>query len=209
MDAPDQDRARELDFLTRLIPALGAAPRVLDLGAGYGAVSAAVLATLPTASAVLVDFSAPMMAEGAARLSAFAGRWRYAAWDLNQPGWPPDATGPFEAVVSAQALHHLTDERKAALYRDVYSHLAPGGAFLVWDPVRPPQPYLAAVYDAVARGEQAPTLSNAADRPLTTHEAGVSLLADQLAWLRAAGFGAVDCFWKRGGAAIFGGYKTG
>ena len=209
MDAPEQDRARELDFLTRLIPALGNAPRVLDLGAGYGAVTAAVLAALPTASAVLVDFSSPMMDEGAARLSALAGRWRYTTWDLNQAGWPPDAAGPFEAVVSAQALHHLSDERKAALYRDVYAHLTPGGAFVIWDPVRPPQPYLAAVYDAAARGDQAPALSAAADRPLTTHEAGVALLADHLAWLRAAGFGAADCFWKRGSSAIFGGYKTG
>jgi tRNA (cmo5U34)-methyltransferase len=208
MDAPGQDRARELELLTRLVPALGDAPRLLDLGAGYGAVSAAVLAALPTASAVLVDFSAPMMAEGAARLSAFAGRWRYVTWDLNQPSWPPDAEGPFDAVVSAQALHHLSDERKDALYREVYAHLTPGGAFVIWDPVRPPHPYLAAVYDAAARGEQAPADRSVADRPLNTHEAGVAPLADQLAWLRAAGFGAVDCFWKRGASAIFGGYKT-
>jgi cyclopropane fatty-acyl-phospholipid synthase-like methyltransferase len=180
---------------------------VLDLGAGYGALSAAVLAALPTASATLVDFSAPMMAEGAARLTAFAGRWRYVEWDLNHPGWPPDADGPFEAVVSAQALHHLSDERKAALYCDVYAHLAPGGAFLVWDPVRPPHPYLAALYVVTDHGEQAPAVSSAADRPLTAHEAGVAPLADHLAWLRAAGFGAVDCFWKRGSSAMFGGYR--
>ena len=55
----------------------------------------------------------------------------------------------------------------------------------------------------------APTLSAAVGRTLSAHEAGVALLADHLVWLRAAGFGAVDCFWKRGSSAIFGGYKTG
>jgi len=207
MDTPEEDRTRELAFLARLVPAVSPAPRILDLGAGYGAVSAAVLAKLPGATAVLVDFSPPMMAEGQTRLRDLAGRWRYVEWDLNDNGWPDGAAGPFDAVVSAQALHHLTDERKARLYGQVYERLVPGGALVVWDPVRPPHPYLAQVYESVARGESAPAPQPAHDHPPTGHSAGIAPLADHLGWLRAAGFAAVDCFWKRGDSAIFGGYK--
>jgi tRNA (cmo5U34)-methyltransferase len=34
-----------------------------------------------------------------------------------------------------------------------------------------------------------------------------SVLADQLDWLRGAGFATVDCFWLRAGHAIYGGYR--
>ncbi|HLI26642.1 MAG TPA: class I SAM-dependent methyltransferase [Chloroflexota bacterium] len=207
MDQPEEDRRERLAFLVALLPRPAAGVlQLLDLGAGYGAVAAAVLARWPDATATLVDFSPPMMAEGARRLAPFAGRYRYVEWDLNQPGWPPEAVGPFCAVVSAQALHHLPDARKAALYCQVYERLVPGGAFVIWDPVRPPHPYLDAVYAAVARGEPVPSQLPAPPAP-DAHSAGIAPLEAQLAWLRAAGFGAVDCFWKEGASAIFGGYK--
>jgi tRNA (cmo5U34)-methyltransferase len=207
MDAPEEDRRARLAFLAGLLPwPTTGSPHVLDLGAGHGAVAAAILARWPDAIATLVDFSAPMMAEGGRRLAPFAGRYRYVEWDLNREGWPPDAPGPFSAVVSAQALHHLPDARKAALYCQVYERLAPGGAFIIWDPVRPSHPYLDAVYAAVARGEPIPAVVPAPSPP-DAHSETIASLDAQLAWLRAAGFVAVDCFWKEGGSAIFGGYR--
>ncbi|MDB4894973.1 MAG: Methyltransferase type 11, partial [Firmicutes bacterium] len=34
-------------------------------------------------------------------------------------------------------------------------------------------------------------------------------LFDHLQWLQEAGFHEVDCFWQRGGHAVFGGYNQG
>src|SRR5690242_1831704 len=52
--------------------------RFLDIGAGDGAAAELVLAQHPTAEAVLVDFSEPMLAQAGRRLDALQARWQAA-----------------------------------------------------------------------------------------------------------------------------------
>ena len=54
----------------------------LDLGAGTGAASQAILRLYPRSTAVLADFSAEMMRAGERELQPFAGRYRYVKFDL-------------------------------------------------------------------------------------------------------------------------------
>jgi tRNA (cmo5U34)-methyltransferase len=44
--------------------------------------------------------------------------------------------GPFDAVVSALAIHHLEDARKRELFTEVHRLLVPGGIFANLDLVR-------------------------------------------------------------------------
>ena len=81
----------------------------------------------------------------------------------------PLPEGPFDLVVSALAVHHLDGDGKADLFARVHDVLAPGGRFALADVVVPEDPR-----DAVV------PLSPDYDLP--------SPLADQLEWLRAAGF---------------------
>src|SRR5947208_6359953 len=53
-----------------------AQPRVLDVGAGYGAVTEELLALFPQAEVTLQDYSEPMLAEARRRLAAKAGQLR-------------------------------------------------------------------------------------------------------------------------------------
>ena len=115
-----------------------AAFRFMDLGAGAGAVSASVMSAFPNATGVLADMSAPMMEAGSSKLTPFEGRYRYVEVDMNSDDWPSDLSGPFQAVVSARAIHHLTSERKAALFGRVHDALAPGGVFINWDNMKRP-----------------------------------------------------------------------
>jgi hypothetical protein len=60
--------------------------RVVDLGAGDGKVASLVLDWYPSARAVLVDFSAPMMTKGMGALARFGDRLRYHEWDMKARG---------------------------------------------------------------------------------------------------------------------------
>ena len=108
----------------------------LDLGAGAGAVAISVMERFPYASGVLADMSLPMMQSGESRLAPFAGRYRYIEYDMNAE-WPPELAGPFQAVVSARAIHHLPDPGKGEVFARIYRALAPGGTFVNWDLFRP------------------------------------------------------------------------
>ena len=135
--APERDAAFE-ELLEQLPSDLTAALRVLDLGAGDGKVASVVLDRYRNASAILVDFSAPMMEKGVDLLSCFGERYRYAYWDMNCGDWPADLTGPFDAVVSSAAIHHLENERKRWLTKQVLARLVPGGVLANYDLFRDP-----------------------------------------------------------------------
>jgi tRNA (cmo5U34)-methyltransferase len=125
------------------------------------------------------------------------------------------------AVVSSLAIHHLSGEQKRRLFEAVAQRLTPRGALLIADLVEPrrdeARELFAATWDiaaeanAVARGT-----AHAYRQFIETHwnyfrypDPGdtPSPLFDQLGWLREAGLASVDCYWMRGGHAIYGGYK--
>ena len=151
--------------------------RVLDLGAGTGETSAAVLARHPTATLVLLDESAGMLELAAARLPADRVE-RVIVGDL-VAALP---TERFDLVVSAFAVHHLDAEHKQALFGALWSLLPPGGRFVLADVVVPVDPA-----DATA------PLTPGYDRP--------DRLDDQVAWLAATGF-QVTVTWQHQDLAV-------
>jgi SAM-dependent methyltransferase len=107
---------------------------VLDVGAGYGVVAEEVLNAFPKARVTLQDYSAPMLAHAAKRLSRDARRVRTALGDLALAHWTKAAGGPFDLAVSGIALHNLRDRALIwKCYREIAGLLKPGGAFLDYD----------------------------------------------------------------------------
>ncbi len=107
---------------------------ILDIGAGYGAVSEVVLHTFPAARVTLQDYSQPMLDRAHQRLADHSDRLRYVLCDLRDPSWLQQVGGPFDLAVSAIALHNLRDPEKIfACYRAICGLIKPGGWFLNCD----------------------------------------------------------------------------
>ena len=97
--------------------------RVLDLGAGTGLLAGFVAEAFPAARLTLLDGAGAMLAQARERLGE---RASYVVGDLADP--LPE--GPWDAIVSALAIHHLDDPGKRDLFARVRAALAPGGLFV-------------------------------------------------------------------------------
>lgn len=131
----DEQRRRLLDRMITLIPIpLDASIRVLDVGAGYGLLSSCVLNRFKNARVVCQDFSRPMFKHAKERLSEFIERVTFIESDLMTPDWVNSVDGPFDAVVSAIAIHNVRfPDRIRAIYGEISGILVSGGCFLNCD----------------------------------------------------------------------------
>lgn len=215
--------AREqIDVMLRLVAAGGRDPgRFADIGCGGGALAGALLERYPEANAALVDFSEPMLREAREALAAHARRCTFISADLSSSGWQVEARSlaPFDLAASGFAIHHLTDERKRALYAEVFDLLSPGGLFINTEHVSSATPWLTDVFDNLlidsyeafhrANGAPKPREEIAAEY-VNRPDRAANILAPveaQCDWLRAIGYQDVDCYFKLFELAIFGGRK--
>lgn len=215
-------REAQIAALVDLVPASEKPFDIIDLGCGEGLLSAALLDRFPQAWITALDGSAAMLARARARCQRFGVRFTAQRADLGQP-WPRLARAP-RTVVSSLALHHLEDSAKKRLFQEIFASLTAGGALLIADLVQPASTralaYAAQAWDDAVR-DRARQLDGDSrgfdafvaegwnlfrhpdlevDRPAP--------IFSQLAWLREAGFVAVDVFWMQAGHALFGGRRA-
>jgi tRNA (cmo5U34)-methyltransferase len=183
--------------------------RVLDLGAGYGALAAAVLEDRPNASAVCYDNSEEMIRLGRERGARFAGRIEFIRGALDAPDWKERVAGPFDAVISARALHHLTHEQRRRLFREAYDLIRPGGCFINADNFRHVSDHLRGLYRGARLrwmgDEERPQQPSGEKLPHGAHYNGS--MEEELSWLKEAGFRDVDAFWKFTNYGVYGGFR--
>lgn len=176
--------------------------RVLDLGAGTGLLTSLVAATHPEASFVLVDEVPEMLDQARERLGGVDADHVIGSFAGELPA------GPFDAVVSALAIHHLDEAAKQALMHRIAAVLAPGGIFVNAEQVVAPAPILDA--RQVAEWRRAVTALGVTEADLAAADRRMAAdicapVEPQLAWLRAAGFVEVDAPFRDGRFAVLSG----
>jgi tRNA (cmo5U34)-methyltransferase len=185
----------------------------LDLGAGTGAASRAILERHPSSTAILADFSLEMMGAGEAELRRFEGRYRYIEFDLLTGPWPTGIPAAVDGIVTSLCVHHLPDERKRSLFGEIFERIRPGGWYLNYDPVRAEDPVVTAMWTRVTDEENPDAARKRHHRTAEeqaryeNHVRYISPLDAQLDDLRSAGFHGVEVWWKRLDYAIVGGYR--
>jgi tRNA (cmo5U34)-methyltransferase len=163
--------------------------RVLELGMGTGETTRVLLESYPDAWVIGLDSSPEMV---------FHLRQEYDDVQLARMEDPlPD--GPWDAIVSALAIHHLADLDKASLFTRVREALTPGGVFVNAEQVAGTSPALED-YN-LRRHEQAARALGADDSEWDAavarmrHDRKVTV-ERHLAWFREAGFADADCLFK-------------
>lgn len=168
---------------------------VLDLGAGTGALSEAILEHDSVEALEAIDIDPEMLAQARARLERFGGRARFLECAFDEP------LPPCDAVAASLALHHVpTMEAKCELFRRIYRALRPGGVFVNADVTVSADP---AERDRAYR-HWADHMAECGieERQAWRHfdewaeEDTYFPLEDELAAMRGAGFHA-DCIWRR------------
>ncbi|QIQ06823.1 class I SAM-dependent methyltransferase [Streptomyces liangshanensis] len=125
------DREERFRVMLDMVEALvGPEPRVLDLACGTGSITDRLFRRFPGATSTGVDLDPALLtiARG-----SFAGddRVTFVTADLKDPDWPELLpAGPYDAVLTATALHWLHSEPLAALYGQLAGVVREGGVFL-------------------------------------------------------------------------------
>lgn len=169
-------------------------PRILDIGAGTGLCSYFIQKKYPAAQLTLIDLSEKMLAVARKRF-AHNPAVQYIVQDYTRYNYPEQ----YDLVISALSIHHLTAGQKEILYQKIFQCLRPGGVFVNADQVLGATDFLDNLYKTywqkkiAASGLSGDELSAAFER---TKLDKMSPLADQLLWLRQAGFTNVDCIYK-------------
>jgi tRNA (cmo5U34)-methyltransferase len=156
--------------------------RILDLGTGDGRLLALLKLDRPHVQSIAIDFSATML-EAAKTRFAHDASVQIMTHNLDQP--LPEL-GFFDAVVSSFAIHHLGDDRKFSLYREIFQVLEPGGILCNLEHVASPTKALHEHF--LEKLGIAPENDDPSNKLLDVET--------QLSWLRQIGFIDVDCYWK-------------
>ena len=179
-------------------------PRILDLGAGTGILSSAIMERVGTGQLTLLDASTEMLERATARLVQWQPRI------IVQPLTAPLPSGPFEAVVSALAIHHFNDEEKRCLYARILNVLSSGGMFINAEQVIGASSRLQKLFEAVHLDGARNLGSSEAEIKAAVERMGYdqcSTVADQIVWLKQAGYEDAECFYRSFRFAVFGGWK--
>jgi|SRR3984957_10227082 len=104
----------------------------LDLGCGTGFFSAVFYDLFPHIKGTLLDGSPDMLEMAKRRFHGKPVSVNYKVRLFQEIG-DEDFPRPCDLVFSSLAIHHLEDDHKWRLFRQIYENMAPGGIFILYD----------------------------------------------------------------------------
>lgn len=180
--------------------------QVLDLGAGTGLMSYYVLRLFPNARLTLMDLSDGMLQQAKKRLA----NWEQHITIINDNYLNYPFQKQFDVVISGLSIHHLDEQQKQQLFKNIFQWLKPRGQFINADQVLGATEKIEAIYrktwdeEVRNRGISDEEMEKAYER---MKEDKMSTLEDQLTWLKEAGFSEVNCWFKDYSFVVYSGEK--
>ncbi|MDY0133309.1 MAG: class I SAM-dependent methyltransferase [Desulforegulaceae bacterium] len=210
----------QLEIIIKLISVWSPCPStILDLGCGDGILGRMLLTKYPAAHTVFADFSEPML-EKVRKKIGDSKMAKVRQIDFATSDWinAVKAQTPFDIIVSGFAIHHQPDDRKKALYTEIYNLLKEGGIFLNLDQVRSETFAISEIFDSFFLENIRCSLPNPDQNEMMDQiekayyedkKENIPAPVDiQCQWLRDIGFQEVDCFFKTFELGLFGGKKS-
>jgi SAM-dependent methyltransferase len=220
------ERERQFEVIGDLVSAAAGgegSPLIIELCCGAGDLAAFLLGKFPAARYVALDGSPAMLAEATRQCAPFRGRLTTLRFELGSGEWQHMPERP-HAIVSSLAVHHLDGHGKRKLFRDLHGLLAPGGAFVLADIMRPAsQAGFEIAAEAYERAVAMRSLEVRGDLSMLEKLRELrwnyfrypdddsvdqpSTIREHLEWMEEAGFRGVDLHWAMAGHAIVSGVK--
>ena len=181
---------------------------VLDLGAGTGLFSKHVLDSYRNAHFVLYDLGEKMLNIARERFASSPKQFEYILGDYRTL----NLSQKFDLVISSLSIHHLEDDEKQKLFKEIYLLINNGGLFINIDQIRGETKEVRDLYwnhwleQVNQSGASQEQINDSIERRLTYDKD--SLLMDQLNWLKEAGFKDIDCVYKNYFVGVFMGCKN-
>jgi SAM-dependent methyltransferase len=193
----------------------------LDMGCGDGVLGRQLLKQWPRASGIFMDFSEPMISSVREKCAEYKEKCTIILQDYSKEDWVGSIKTkvPLDVVISGYSIHHQEDNIKYRIYEDVFKILRPGGIFLNLEHVASPNPKIEKLFDEMfvdglyafhkrsggkeSKKDIAKKFYTREDKVLNK----LTLVENQVEWLRQIGFVNTDCFFKLFELALFGGQK--
>ena len=196
--------------------------KVLDLGCGDGALTLELLKKDPKIKATLIDGSAEMLNNARKQLESYEGfifiQKTFQELLEDESKGNDIIADEFDFVISSLAIHHLHTKEKEDLFGYIHEHLNSGGFFLNIETVKAPTDELESWYrvlwgewiqkNQINMGVQE-SFEYLPEQYKNNPDNHPDTLNIQLNALKSVGFQQVDCYYKYGIFAIFGGEKYG
>jgi tRNA (cmo5U34)-methyltransferase len=195
--------------------------RLLDIGAGMGRFTNKITKKFPKASIVCLDGSTKMLDVARANLGRTDMNTTFVHQDFGDSSWVEALTSKFDVIVSTGAIHHISDQRRKTLFKEIFELLNDDGYFINSDLFKSKHDVLTEKYydDVWARHIQRKTWEVLnIERPieevrkrmyaaLDKEGDNPSTIEDQLQHLHEAGFSVADCVWQYYHLAVLVGIK--
>ena len=190
--------------------------RVLDIGCGDGVLVRELFNIDDSISATLIDGSNDMLEKAREKL-AETGNTRLVNMSFQDLIDENPDIGQFDFAVSSLAIHHLTASQKADLFKYVFYCLVDGGYFVIIDCTRsqsePTENWFLELWRERIEERQVGLNVETDFQKIyekyteKEHYNRVDSLQVQMKSLEEAGFSDVECYYKHGLFAMFGGRK--
>lgn len=176
---------------------------VLDLGAGTGLFSEHVFKKYPHAKSTLCDLAPKMLDVARERFRKYPEQFEYLVKDYREL----NSENRYDLVISSLSIHHLEDEEKRRLFKQVYRALKDSGVFINVDQIKGPTPEMQELYwenwlKKIREKGAAEDQIQASIQRRREYDKDATL-TDQLAWLSETGFVNVDCVYKNYFIGVF------